>query len=67
VTPERWPLIKRILEGAWERVEEDRSAYLEDACSGDPILRKSVEALLASDKTPDGFLEQLPPVLAEIR
>ncbi len=36
---------------------EERSAYLEQACAGDPALRASVEALLRANVGASGFLD----------
>src|SRR6266540_6427824 len=38
------------------RSPEDRAAYLEQACSGDPALRASVEGLLRANVGASGFL-----------
>jgi WD40 repeat protein/serine/threonine protein kinase len=44
------------------RSPEERAAYLEQACAGDPPLRAAVEALLRANVGASGFLEQ--PALA---
>src|SRR6516165_320236 len=43
---------------------EERSAYLEQACAGDPALRASVEALLRANLGASGFLDQPAAALA---
>jgi serine/threonine protein kinase/tetratricopeptide (TPR) repeat protein len=43
---------------------EERSAYLEHACAGDPALRASVEALLRANVGASGFLNAPAPALA---
>ena len=48
MTPERWQQIRDVLEKALELTPEQRSAFLERACSSDPSLRQEVETLLAS-------------------
>jgi serine/threonine protein kinase len=48
MTPERWQQIRDVLEKALELAPEERSAYLNQACSSDPSLREEVETLLAS-------------------
>jgi eukaryotic-like serine/threonine-protein kinase len=48
MTPERWQQIRDVLEKALELAPEERSAYLNQACSSDPSLRQEVETLLAS-------------------
>ncbi|MFZ0478372.1 MAG: protein kinase [Terriglobales bacterium] len=58
MTPERWQQIRNVLEKALELVPEQRSAFLERACSSDPLLRQEVEVLLASvDEANSGFLQ----------
>ena len=58
MTPERWEQIRDVLEKALELTPEQRSAFLDGACSSDPSLRKEVEALLAhSANVPSGFLQ----------
>jgi len=58
MTPERWEQIRDVLEEALELAPEQRSAYLDGACSSDPALRKEVEVLLAdSANVPTGFLQ----------
>ncbi len=42
---------------------EERAAYLERACAGDPALRESVEALLRANVGASGFLLRPPPGL----
>jgi len=60
MTPERWQVIKELLDGALQRSPADRGPYLEQACSSDPTLRREVESLLAADPDPGGFLEPPP-------
>ena len=56
--PERWQQIREVLEEALELAPGERSTFLDDACSTDPILRQEVEALLASnDVVPASFLQ----------
>ena len=38
MTPERWEQIRDVLEKALELAPEERSAFLDGACSSDPIL-----------------------------
>src|SRR5262245_61384410 len=42
---------------------EERAAYLDQACGGDPALRAGVEALLRADVGASGFLAQPAPAL----
>jgi hypothetical protein len=55
MTPERWQQVNEILEEAWERAGTERREFLDQACSGDPLLREKVEALLAADEDASGF------------
>jgi non-specific serine/threonine protein kinase/serine/threonine-protein kinase len=58
MTPERWQQIRDVLEKALELAPEQRSTFLDGACSSDPSLRKEVEVLLAdSANVPSGFLQ----------
>jgi eukaryotic-like serine/threonine-protein kinase len=57
VTPERWKEVKKVLAGALERAPEQRSVYLDQACT-DPGLRREVESLItAHDQEGDSFME----------
>jgi serine/threonine protein kinase len=58
LTPERWAQIRQIFEGALERPEMDRAAYLRVVCAGDDPLRKEVETLLSSHRESTQFLEK---------
>jgi serine/threonine protein kinase len=58
LTPERWAQIRQIFEGALERPEQDRAAYLRVVCAGDDPLRQEVDTLLASHHGSGTFLEQ---------
>jgi serine/threonine protein kinase/tetratricopeptide (TPR) repeat protein len=56
VTPERWQEVKKVLAGALERTPEERSAYLDQACS-EPAMRREVESLIAAHEQGDsGFI-----------
>src|SRR5215831_7568923 len=58
MTPERWQQVKGLLHEAKELAPEQRSAFLEQACSDDQSLRQELESLLASaEKAPPGFLQ----------
>src|SRR5262249_23700045 len=49
MTPERFQEVKKHLAAALERKREERSAYLDRACT-DPSLRREVESLLATQE-----------------
>jgi len=57
VTPERWQQIKVVLEGALDREEAERTAFLDIACQGDDELRREVESLVASEPELGDFIE----------
>lgn len=58
MTPERWAEIRKTFEGAIERPEKDRAAYLRVVCARDDELRREVETLLASHQESGDFLEK---------
>jgi serine/threonine-protein kinase len=53
----RWQRIEAILAEVFELDEDARSRYLATACAGDPLLRRDVDALLASDADAGGVLD----------
>ena len=58
MTPERWQQVRDVLVRALEMAPEQRSAFLDRACSLDQSLRQEVETLLAcSPDVPSGFLQ----------
>ena len=57
MTPERWRHVEEILHAALSRRENERMAFLADACAGDEALRREVESLLIQQASADGFLE----------
>jgi dienelactone hydrolase/predicted Ser/Thr protein kinase len=57
MTPERWQEVKKVLGGALEKSPEERSVYLDQACT-DPVLRREVESLMeAQEKGSTDFPE----------
>ena len=58
MTPERWAQIRQIFDGALERSEVDRAAYLRVVCARDDELRREVESLLASHDSAGDFLNK---------
>jgi tetratricopeptide (TPR) repeat protein len=56
-SPERWRRIESILDQALDLPSGERGALLDEVCAGDPDLRAEVEALLAIDEGPGGFLD----------
>jgi serine/threonine protein kinase len=65
LTPERWAQIRQIFDGALERSEVDRAAYLRVVCARDDELRREVESLLASHDSAGDFLNKPAASLAD--
>jgi serine/threonine protein kinase len=56
--PEQWQQAREVLADALDLKPEDRSAFLDRACSSDHALRREVERLLSSsDEALSGFLQ----------
>ena len=49
---EQWQKVKEIVGAVLERVPEERSAFLDEACAHDGELRAEVESLLAALAVP---------------
>jgi eukaryotic-like serine/threonine-protein kinase len=58
---ERWREIESLFVAALELTAEERSGFLDTACSSDPGLRREVESLLAHESLAGGFLESGKP------
>jgi serine/threonine protein kinase/Flp pilus assembly protein TadD len=58
MTPARFQAIEEIFLAALEQEPEQLSAFLDTACEGDAVLRREVEALLASDERAGRFIEK---------
>ena len=52
MTPERWALIEEVFHRAADCDVEQRASLLDQLCNGDTELRREVEVLLASEKSP---------------
>ncbi len=64
--PERWQRIRALTESAFELRQDERSAFLDEACKGDGDLRREVAALLDQDEVAHtGVFE--PPSHEELR
>jgi serine/threonine protein kinase/tetratricopeptide (TPR) repeat protein len=50
MTPERWQQVKSVFHRVRELAPEERSSFLDHACSTDDTLRREVESLLSSDE-----------------
>jgi serine/threonine protein kinase/tetratricopeptide (TPR) repeat protein len=53
--PRTWSKVKEIFGAALEREPAARSAWLDEACAGDPALRAEVESLLAAHAQPNAL------------
>jgi Tol biopolymer transport system component/predicted Ser/Thr protein kinase len=58
MTRERYQRVVEIFQAASERSATARPEFLTSACSGDSDLRREVEAMLAADAQPGGFLSK---------
>jgi serine/threonine-protein kinase len=61
VSRDAWGQAFQIFERAVAESPENLQAFLDEACHDDPILRRTVEELLAADRETDSFLDR--PVL----
>ena len=57
MTPARFQTIEEIFLGALDQEPEKIGQFLDTACNGDDVLRREVEALLASDQRAGRFIE----------
>lgn len=57
MTPERYQQVNALADAALEIAPEQRSAFLDEACAGDPSLRDDVEQLLGAQSMEGDFLE----------
>src|SRR5438552_4897720 len=57
MTPARFQTIEEIYRAALDREPDQVSAFLDKACGGDELLRRKVEALLASRQRVGTFIE----------
>jgi len=55
--PDRWRKVDELFEAALERDRQERAAFLEKACGGDPGLRREVEKMLKFDEQAADFIE----------
>src|SRR5438874_9098871 len=58
MTPARFNTVEEIFHAALEQEPDQISAFLHTACEGDAVLRREVEALLASDRRAGRFIEK---------
>src|SRR6059036_4059891 len=57
MTPARFQAIEEIFRAALDHQPDQISTFLDTACGGDEVLRRKVEALLASRQRGRGFIE----------
>jgi tetratricopeptide (TPR) repeat protein len=57
VTTERWDKVAEVLGEALSLPPEARGAYLDDACAGDPELRREVDSLVTRDERHGDLLD----------
>ncbi|MBI4470247.1 MAG: protein kinase, partial [Acidobacteria bacterium] len=57
MTPERWQEIKDVFQSALGHEPEQRSAWLDKACSSDAEMRGKVEAMLQAHEEAGSFIE----------
>jgi hypothetical protein len=58
MTPQRWSQIKNVFNGALERPEPERAAWLRGECGSDVALLDAAEQLLRSHETLGAFLDR---------
>src|SRR6267142_5866214 len=58
MTPTLFQTIEEIFLAALDQEPDQVSAFLDTACEGDAVLRREVEALLASDQKAGRFIEK---------
>ena len=51
MNPDGWNRIREIFNKALERPDQERSAFLAEACAGEPELQREIESLLKSGQT----------------
>jgi len=54
---EDWPKVEKLYYAALERPENERAAFLAEACAGDESLRREVESLLVYQTRAGDFIE----------
>ena len=55
--PERWQKIEELYHAALQRPEDQRGAFLRDACAGDEVLFGELESLLSYEDKTEPFLK----------
>ena len=61
MTIQRWEHVKELLHQAMQLAPEDRTRFLDEACSSDAALRAEVESLLLADEdVRSSFMQSAP-------
>ena len=60
LTPERWRRIEELFQGALDRDEAVRGAFLDAGCGDEAALRDEVESLLAAHRQAGSFMGRRP-------
>jgi len=55
--PERWRRIEELYHSALAMKPDLRQSYLDEACAGDPSLRREVERLIERQSEAEGFID----------
>jgi len=66
MTPERWRRVEELYHAALERPQEQRAAFLDEACGDDQELRHEVESLLRYEQAEDSLLDRPQETPAEM-
>jgi Tol biopolymer transport system component len=59
MTPERWERVQELYHASRSRPEGDRAAFLAEACAGDEVLRREVQAMLDQPISTGSFVDFL--------
>jgi len=58
MTPERWQQVEEVLQAALDCAPGERSAFLEQACAGDPELQTEASSLVFAHDAAADFIEE---------
>lgn len=58
MTSDQWELVKELFEAALARRQQERSAFIADACHGDNEVRREVESLLSAHERDSDFMNE---------
>lgn len=66
MTPDRWAVVKKVLQSALDRPASERSGFVAEICGDDDALRAEVERLLQAEVEAGEFLERSPSAPASL-